>query len=118
MARFLFPILGHEAVEVFLIICLTTRHQLIGYHEVSRGTLDQTLVHPRDVFKAALLANSAALVLAHNHPSGDPTASAEDTALTARLQEASKVLGIEILDHIIIGGTARYLSFKEQGLLG
>lgn len=116
-ADFLGDLLSHETVEVFIILCLTTKHGLIGYHEVSRGTLDQTLVHPRDIFKAAILSNAASIILAHNHPSGDPTPSAEDRALTSRLSEAGQLMGIEVLDHIVVGVDTRYCSFKETGLL-
>jgi DNA repair protein RadC len=110
-------VLRDEPSEVFAILCLTTKHRVIAYHEVSRGTLDSTLVHPREVFKAALLANSAAIVISHNHPSsGDPTPSADDVDLTRRLAAAGELLGISLLDHIVIGD-GRYFSFKEAGRL-
>ena len=115
-ARFFSRVLSDETIEVFALLCLTTKHRGIAYHEVSRGTIDSTLVHPRDVFKAAILSNSAALILAHNHPSGEPEPSKEDKALTTRLVNAGKLLGIEILDHIIVG-QERYYSFKEGGLI-
>jgi DNA repair protein RadC len=115
-ASALMTLLQDEPAEVFAILCLTTKHRVIAYHEVSRGTLDSTLVHPRDVFQAALLANAAAIVAAHNHPSGDPTPSPDDVALTRRLVEAGDVMGIPVLDHIIIGD-GRYYSFKEAGRL-
>jgi DNA repair protein RadC len=112
----LMPLLQHEPSEVFAILCLSTKHRVIAYHEVSRGTLDATLVHPREVFKAAILANAAALVVAHVHPSGDPTPSQDDIELTKRLAAAGTLLGIEVLDHIIVGDE-RYVSFKELGRL-
>lgn len=115
-ARVFMPLLADEAVEVFGMLCLSTRRDVIAYHEVSRGALDATLVHPRDVFKAALLANSAAILLAHNHPSGDATASPDDVALTRRLVAAGAILGVEVLDHIIIGAN-RWFSFQQSGLL-
>jgi DNA repair protein RadC len=96
------------------ILCLTTKHRVIAYHEVSRGTLDATLVHPREVFKVALLANAAAIILTHNHPSGDPSPSPDDVQLTRRLVEAGVLLGVEVLDHIIVGD-GRYYSFQEVG---
>jgi DNA repair protein RadC len=102
--------------EVFAILCLSTKHRVIAYHEVSRGTLDATLVHPREVFKAALLANAAAIILTHNHPSGDPSPSADDVQLTSRLVDAGALLGVDVLDHIIVGD-GRYYSFKEAGRL-
>ena len=110
-------VLRDEPGEVFAIICLSTKHRVIAYHEVSRGTLDATLVHPREVFKAALLANAAAIILTHNHPSGDPTPSADDVGLTRRLVEAGTLLGVDVLDHIIVGD-GRYYSFREGGRIG
>ncbi len=104
-----------EAVEVFGILLLDTKHRVNSWHGVSRGTLDASLVHPREVFCPAIREMAAAVVLAHNHPSGDPTPSRDDVALTARLVEAGELLGITILDHVIIGDTGRYCSFKETG---
>ena len=108
--------LQDEASEVFAILCLSTKHRVLAYHEVSRGCLDSTLVHPREVFKAALLANAAAIVLAHNHPSGDPTPSPDDMTLTRRLVDAGRLIGVDVLDHIVIGD-GRYASFRERGWL-
>jgi DNA repair protein RadC len=82
--------------EVFAILCVSTKLRVIAYHEVSRGTLDATLVHPREVFKAALLANAAAIILTHNHPSGDSIPSADDVQLTRRLVDAGALLGVEV----------------------
>jgi DNA repair protein RadC len=107
-------LLRDEPCEVFGILCLTTKHRLIAYHEVSRGSLDSTLVHPREVFKAALLANAAAIVLAHNHPSGDPTPSPDDELMTTRLRAAGELLGIVVLDHLVIGDGS-YVSFQQMG---
>ena len=101
---------------MFAILWLSTKHRVIAYHEVSRGTLDATLVHPREVFKAALLANAAAIVLCHNHPSGEPTPSPDDLQLTRRLVGAGALLGVDVLDHVIVGD-GRYYSFKESGCL-
>ena len=109
-------LLQDEPGEVFAILCLSTKHRVIAYHEVSRGSLDSTLVHPREVFKAALLANAAAIVLAHNHPSGDPTPSPDDMTLTRRLVDAGRLLGVDVLDHIVIGD-GRHVSFRERGWL-
>ena len=95
-------------------------HRLIGVHVVSVGTLDASLVHPRDVFKAACLSNEPALVIAHNHPSGDPTPSGEDRALSDRLRQAGELLGVDLLDFVIVTDPAagfRYYSFQESGLL-
>ncbi|MQA31759.1 MAG: DNA repair protein RadC [Luteitalea sp.] len=115
-AAFLIPLLQEEPSEVFVAVFMSTRQRVIAYHEVSRGTIDSTVVHPREVFKAAILANAAALILAHGHPSGDPTPSADDIELTRRLAAAGTLLGIEVLDHLVIGD-GRYVSFKELGRL-
>lgn len=115
-ATFLLPIFEKETVEVFLAVFLTTKHTLIGFHEVSRGTLDSTPAHPREVFKAAILANSAAVIVAHNHPSGDPDPSPDDVALTEKLRLAGALIGIDLLDSMIVAD-GRYYSFKEGGRL-
>ena len=115
-AAALSALLQDEPGEVFAILCLSTKHRVIAYHEVSRGTLDATLVHPREVFKAALLSNAASIILTHNHPSGDPTPSPDDNHLTRRLVDAGKLIGVEVLDHIIVGDGC-YFSFKEGSCL-
>jgi DNA repair protein RadC len=115
-AAALVALLQDEPTEVFAILCLTTKYRVIAYHEVSRGTLDSTLVHPREVFKAALLANAAAIIVCHNHPSGDPTPTVDDIEVTRRLAETGQVVGIEVLDHIVVGD-GRYYSFKEGARL-
>jgi DNA repair protein RadC len=109
-------ILRDEPAEVFALLCLSTKHHVIAYHEVSRGTLDATLVHPREVFKAALLANAAGIVVAHNHPSGDPMPSPNDVAVTRRLVQAGELIGIPLIDHLVIGDGAFY-SFQREGRL-
>jgi DNA repair protein RadC len=115
-AEALSAVLEDQPSEVFAILCLSTKHRVIAYHEVSRGTLDSTLVHPREVFKAAILANAAAIVLTHNHPSGDPTPSPDDIVLTQRLVQAGAIIGIDVIDHVIIGD-GRWVSFLEMGRL-
>ncbi len=115
-AAALAALLQDEPGEVFGILCLSTKHRVIAYHEVSRGTLDATLVHPREVFKAALLANAASIVLAHNHPSGDPSPSGEDLRITTALAGAGRLLDIEMLDHVIIG-RGRWTSLRALGAL-
>jgi len=102
--------------EKFICLHLNTRNAVIAYDVVSIGTLSSSLVHPREVFKAAILSNSAALILCHNHPSGDPTPSADDIALTKRLVKAGNLLGIDVLDHVIVGGSS-FVSSKERGLM-
>jgi DNA repair protein RadC len=111
-ASLLMSILQNEPVEVFGLLCLNSKHRVLCYHELSRGTLDATLVHPREIFKAALLANAAAVIVAHNHPSGDPTPSPDDTRLTERVIAAGVVMGIDVLDHVIVADN-RYFSFRE-----
>lgn len=102
--------LEHEPNEVFAMLCLTTRHGVIGYHDVARGALDSVTAAPRDV---ALLANAAAIIVAHNHPSGDPTPSEDDRRMTDRLVAAGELLGVSVLDHIIVGDN-RYFSFLHR----
>ena len=89
--------------------------ELSGVHAVHVGSSRQSLVDPVDVFKAAILANASAIVVVHNHPSGDPTPSAEDVRVTKQIRQAGENLGIDVLDHIVIGGN-RYVSLKERGL--
>src|SRR6185369_694096 len=96
--------------EEFVVILLDAKHKLLGFHVVSVGSLTASVVHPREVFKVAILGNAAALILLHNHPSGDATPSAEDLQITQRLQEVGEVIGIKVVDHIIIG-EGQYVSF-------
>lgn len=103
--------------EHFVVLLLDTQNQIIGIHTVTVGTLDASLIHPREAFKPAILANAASVLLAHNHPSGDPAPSAEDRAVTRQLRSAGSLLGIEVLDHIIVGDGCRYYSFSEAGAL-
>ncbi len=112
----MFSSLGRFDREVFLSVLLDTKQRLTGYSLVSVGTLDASLVHPREVFKPAVVGNAASILCIHNHPSGDPTPSREDYALSTRLVEAGRVLGIPVLDHVVIG-VEGYTSFKDRGLL-
>jgi DNA repair protein RadC len=107
-------------VETFQIILLNTRHRLIRVEQISQGTLDTLLVHPREVFRAAISANAAAVVLTHNHPSGDPTPSEADIKVTRDLIRAGQLLKIDVLDHVIIGRPTPerakdYVSLRELG---
>ena len=105
-----------KAKEHFKLILLDSRNKIIGISTISIGTLNANLVHPREIFKEAIIHNSASVVLAHNHPSGDPEPSEEDMKITERLVESGKILGIEVIDHIVIGKT-NFASFKERGLI-
>ncbi len=101
--------------EHFLALLLDTRSQLIKVSEISIGSLDTSIVHPREVFKEAISASAASVIFVHNHPSGDPEASEDDIELTKMLAKAGEIVGIDVLDHIIIGDK-KYLSLKRQGL--
>ena len=114
-ARILQQYLDGADREHFVVLLLDTQNQIIGIHTVTVGTLDASLVHPREVFKTAILANAASVLLAHNHPSGDPTPSAEDLVVTRQLNEAGITIGIEVLDHVVVGDVDRYYSFREAG---
>jgi len=103
-----------EEQEHFVAVTLNGAHEVIKTHTVSKGTANSTLVHPRDVFKPALTDNAVALIIAHNHPSGNTEPSQEDRDITNRLTEAGTLLGIEILDHVIVGRKGFY-SFLENG---
>lgn len=111
-----FSFLMKETKEMFLTLHLDGKNRIIVMDLVSIGSLNQSIVHPREVFKTACLSNAAALILIHQHPTGDPSPSSEDIAITRRLKEAGEIMGIKILDHIIIGQD-EYLSFVERGLL-
>ncbi len=102
--------------EHFKAVFLNTKHHVITVETVSVGSLNSSIVHPRELFKNSIKRSAAALILAHNHPSGDPTPSAEDIEITRRLVEAGNIIGIQVLDHIIIGDHG-YVSLKEQGVM-
>jgi len=108
------PFLEDEAVEVFVCLLLNGKQRVVGFAEVSRGTLTASLVHPREVFGPAIREGAAAVIVTHNHPSGDPEPSAEDLAVTERLTQAGEVLGVPLLDHVIIGSKGRFLSLRER----
>lgn len=111
-------LVGNPDREYFLCLLLDGKNRITGIHTVSQGSLNQSIVHPRETFKAAILANSAAIILAQNHPTGDLTPSSEDIAITRRLKEAGDILGIRVLDHVIIDTeTGKHNSFANQGLL-
>jgi DNA repair protein RadC len=117
-AELLRQYLGAVDREHFVVILLDRKNAPIGINTVSIGSLTASVVHMRETFKAAILANAAAILCGHNHPSGDPEPSREDRALTKRLVDAGKLLGIAVVDHVIVGdGTTTYFSFADQGLL-
>ena len=105
-----------EAQEVFGILILNIKNRIVAVHEISRGTLNSSMAHPREVFKPAILHNAASIICFHNHPSGDPEPSREDVELTNRLVEAGKIMGIEVFDHIVVGDEG-YVSLKERGVM-
>jgi len=105
--------------EIFAVFMLDGKNRIVSYNLVSLGSLNQSIVHPRETFKAAILANAAAVIMVHNHPSGDTTPSTEDTELTRRMIQAGEVLGIKVLDHIIIStnGMPHFFSYATYGML-
>jgi len=105
----------NPAVENAVVLLLNTRRRIIGHTYVSTGTLDTLLVHPREVFRAAIIANSAAIIIGHNHPSGECIPSEADIKVTRELTRAGQILKIEVLDHIIIGAGETYASLRELG---
>ncbi|WP_445491507.1 JAB domain-containing protein [Niallia sp. 03133] len=107
--------IGDEDREVFFVMCLSTKNEVVAVHRAHVGGLNISLVIPREVFKAAILNNSASIVVSHQHPSGDVNPSLEDITVTTRLVECGKVLGIEVLDHVIVNAKADYYSMKEHG---
>ena len=108
--------LAWEDREIFATVILDARNQVLGINTVSVGTLNASLVHCREVFKPAILMGAASIILAHNHPSGDPTPSPEDVSITRDLVAAGELLGVELLDHLVIGSGGRFVSLNEKGL--
>lgn len=109
--------IADEDREVFLVMMLNTKNEVIGLHRASVGSLNASIVHPREVMKAAILNNAASIIVSHQHPSGDPTPSREDVEVTRRISEAGKTMGIQLLDHIIVTHKGDYVSLKEKGHL-
>lgn len=102
--------------EVLMLITLDTKNKVISKKEIFRGGLNSSLVHPREIFKEAVKDSAASIIICHNHPSGDPTPSKDDINITTRLKECGKMMGIELLDHLIIGDN-RFISLKEKDIL-
>jgi len=116
VARYLLPEFGARPVEQFGVVLLDAKHRVLRTAVLTIGTLDRSVVHPREVFREASSARAAGIVLFHNHPSGDPTPSADDLALTRRLVAAGELMGIDVLDHVILAAS-RYVSLREAGRL-
>lgn len=106
----------HENPEEYMyMICMNTKNRVIGVFEISHGNVNSSIVSPREIFQKALLANAVSIIVMHNHPSGDPKPSREDIEVTKRIVEAGKIVGVQVLDHIIVGD--QYVSLKEKGYL-
>lgn len=116
LASYLMPVYGSAHVERFGVVLVDTKHQLIRVRVLAVGSSDAVTAEPREVFRDALLGGAAAVVLFHNHPSGDPTPSPDDIAMTRRLIAAGRVVGIDVIDHLIIGD-ARYFSLRESHVI-
>jgi len=116
IAEIFIPLLKDELKEKFILICLNSANKIIKFETISIGSLNSSVVHPREIFKAAIENSSASIILLHNHPSGNPEPSNEDIAITRKLVEAGKILDIPVFDHIIIAGVA-YTSFVEKKII-
>ncbi len=114
-ARILQTLIGDHDREAFAVLLLDNKHRITAGHIAHLGALSECRVTAREVFKAAVLANAAAVILGHNHPSGEPEPSADDQRITAKLQEAGRILGVEVLDHVVIVGDGRFVSLRERG---
>lgn len=108
--------MNSQPEEIFVLVCLDIKNKIIGLHEVSRGTLNSSLVHPREVFKRALANNACKIIVAHNHPANSPTPSQEDRNVSDRLVKCGQLIGIDVVDHIIITEDD-YFSFKENMMI-
>lgn len=119
VAEFMAPYYAqHPAQEVFYCLCLSTKNHLKKIYEVSRGSLSASIVHPRELYRLAVECSAASVVVTHNHPSGDPAPSNADISLTRRLVKAGDVLGVELLDHIVLGGGEdNFVSMRDKGLM-
>lgn len=115
-AELMLPRLRYEKKELFIALLLSTKNHVLASPTLAVGTLSASVVDPRELFREAINHNAASVVLVHNHPSGDPTPSAEDVALTRKMSEAGRLLDISVLDHLIIGD-GKYVSLKEKGIL-
>ena len=116
VVSYVMPLLRYEPIEHFAILLLDTKNQIIAFPNISTGSLNASIVHPREVFRCAINYATSSMILVHNHPSGDPTPSIEDIKVTKKLVEGSKIMDIEILDHIIIGDN-KFTSLKQEGVI-
>lgn len=107
--------IGRDDREVFFVMCLNTKNHVVAVYRCHIGSLNAFIVHPREVFKSAILNNAASVIVAHQHPSGDITPSMEDINVTKRLAEDGKLLGIEVLDHLVVNNEGKFTSLKEKG---
>jgi DNA repair protein RadC len=116
VARIMIPKLRHATQEVFLVLMLDSKNAMRNEVEVTKGTLNASLVHPREIFRAAIRHLAASIIVVHNHPSGNPEPSREDVEVTKQLRDAGRLVGIPLHDHVIVAGD-RYTSMAEQGVL-
>jgi len=116
LANLLMGEMNELTQEVLKVILLSTKNMIIGSKDVFKGSLNMSVVHPREIFKQAIDKNSASIIICHNHPSGDPTPSKEDINITLRIKECGNIMGIQLVDHIIIGNN-KFVSLKERGLI-
>lgn len=117
VCELMWPIYDGLQKEAFYVLCLNTKQRFIKMTMASLGSLNSAIVHPREIYIEAIAASAASIVITHNHPSGDPEPSGADIQLTRRLAKAGDTLGIELLDHIVIGGEASYVSMRDQGMI-
>ena len=115
-AEILVPMIGGADREMCVVLLLDTKHRLIRPEVVSVGSLDHTFMSPREIFRTALLSNAAAVVVSHNHPSGDAEPSRDDEQVTRRLVRAGEMIGVEVLDHLVVGGS-RWVSLARRGMV-
>lgn len=115
-ARVLFPLISAEVQEHFVVLFLDTRNRIIEHEVLYKGSLNMTMVRVAEVFRGAIRRNCAAIIVAHNHPSGDPSPSPEDVALTRRLVDAGRLVEVEVVDHLVIGRWQQYVSLRDRGL--
>lgn len=116
VANMLYGEMGTDNQEVLKLITLNTKNEVVKIKDIFKGSLNSSLVHPREIFNEAIKNSAASIIICHNHPSGDPTPSSEDINFTTRINESGKIIGINLIDHIIIGRN-NYVSLKEKGIL-